>query len=391
MQVVARRVGASDRGVQRDIARFAGAPHVIDPGAEPLEHALEEVPDSPAVFLIHPRAGDPYLGRTALLRRRLKRLFLAGKRPSRLLNLRDVGVRIEYWLAGSRLELALVSYELARAHFPASYREYLKLRLPTYVRLILTNRFPRTQVTNRLAGTSPSYGPFRTRSDAEEFEHALLDLFQLRRCQEDLQPHPGHPGCLYGEMNMCLRPCQEVVTPDEYASEAARVAEFLSTSGKQLIESAAAARNRLSEEMNFEAAARQHKRVERIEQVLQLRGELARDIDRLHGIAVTPSAVSCAVNLWVLHRGAWHAAVPFATGTTADKSVSIDQRLREIFTGFTPLPVRPAERQDHLALLVRWYHSSWRDGEWVGIEDCGRIPFRRIVGAISRVAAGKSG
>ena len=46
-----------------------------------------------------------------------------------------------------------------------------------------------------------------------------LDLFQLRRCQEDLAPSPGHPGCIYGEMGKCLRPCQEAVSREEYAGE----------------------------------------------------------------------------------------------------------------------------------------------------------------------------
>ncbi len=71
------------------------------------------------------------------------------------------------------------------------------------------------------------YGPFQSRAAAELFENQFLDLFQMRRCQENLEPSPQHPGCIYGEMNRCLRPCQEVVTRDEYLSETKRVEEFL--------------------------------------------------------------------------------------------------------------------------------------------------------------------
>ena len=75
------------------------------------------------------------------------------------------------------------------------YERLVKLRMPAYVKLILSNEFPRTQVTTRLAaGPALYYGPFRTRAAAELFENQFLDLFQIRRCQENLEPSPQHRG-----------------------------------------------------------------------------------------------------------------------------------------------------------------------------------------------------
>ena len=45
-----------------------------------------------------------------------------------------------------------------------------------------------------------------------------------------------------------------------------------------------------------------------------------------------------------------------------------------------------AERQEHLALLARWGYSSWRDGEWLPLESWSRIPYRRLVNMVHRVA-----
>jgi excinuclease ABC subunit C len=352
-----------------------------------FDRDIAAAPDCPAVFLIWPREGSPYLAKTALLRRRLLRLLKEREKPSRTLNLRQSVTRVECWITGSPLESALCMYELARRHFPKTYLDLLRLRFPPYLKIILDNPFPRSQVTTHL-GRAPAfyYGPFRSRATAEEFEARCCDLFQMRRCSEELAPSPQHPGCIYGEMGMCLRPCQQVVGVEEYRHEVERVMQFLSTGGRSLAGTVASARDRLSQEMNFEEAARQHKRLEKIEGVLRLKDELVADIDRLHGVAVTASVDAGAVELWFVHRGCWQRPLRFPV---AAPSVSLDQRLRESLAGIEWKTPGVRERQEHLALLARWYYSSWREGEWLGFESMDAVPFRKLVRVISRIAQAK--
>jgi excinuclease UvrABC nuclease subunit len=299
-----------------------------------------------------------------------------------------VAERVEYWLTGSALEELLLHFELARRHSPEHYRALVKLRPPAFLKVIRSNAFPRTQITRRLSGgRSLYYGPFRTRTAAEQFQSQFLDLFQVRRCEEDLVPNPHHPGCIYGEMGMCLRPCQQVVGVDEYRSEVGRLVEFLHTDGRSLLGTMTAARDRLSQELNFEDAARQHKRLEKVQQVLKLRDELVRETGRVNGVAVTASVASGAVNLWFFLAGAWQDARNFVVEAVDGASVSLDQRLREIVASLSPAPLTTVEREDHMALLARWYYSSWRQGEWLPFDTLEAVPYRRLVRAISRVAA----
>lgn len=352
-----------------------------------LDTVLETAPNAPAVFILWPKEGAPYLGRTALLRRRLVRLLKAREKPSRILNLRHTVARIEYQVTASGLESNIVHYEAAKQHFPQTYLDEIRLRMPPYVKLLLNNEFPRSHITMHLARSGGLYfGPFRTRVSAERFEAQFLDLFQMRRCQEDLQPSPGHPGCIYGEMSMCLRPCQQVVGPAEYAHEAERVAEFLRTSGHSLINSIVHSRDRLSEEMNFEEAARLHKRLEKVQEVVKLCDELARDVDQLHGVAITRSVSTGAVELWFVREGNWQAPRRFSFEVREGKPLPMDQQLRQTCAGIEPRKLTPRERQEYLALLARWYYSSWRDGEWLSFETYDDIPYRKLVNAVSRVA-----
>jgi excinuclease ABC subunit C len=343
------------------------------------DELLESAPNRPAVFMLWPREGEPYLARTNVLNRRLKRL-------SRMGNLRENIVRVEFWLTGSTLEAHAKMYELAREYFPRHYAELLHLRMPVYVKLLLANAFPRTQVTSQLsASSSLLVGPFRSRSAAERFEAGFLELFQLRRCQEDLEPSPSHPGCMYGEMSMCLRPCQQVVGADEYRHEAERVAQFLESEGKSLLDPAAASRDRFSGEMDFEQAARQHRRIGRIEEIMKLREGLARPLDRVNGIAVTGSVEPNAIELSFVRSGHWQGTFRVSFKLVEGKPVSLDQKLRELISGIGPVTRPPRERQEYLAILSRWYYSSWRDGEYLPIDSFEQVPYRKLVHAISRV------
>ena len=140
--------------------------------------------------------------------------------------------------------------------------------------------------------------------------------------------------------------------------------------------------------MDFEAAARQHKRLERIQEVLALRDDLVCGIDHLYGVAVAPSTAPGSVLLWFLCQGSWQAPHVFAL----DSQVSLDARLREMVASIQPEAPPLAEKQEHLALLARWHYSTWSDGEWIGFRGLDEVPYRKLVRAISRArqAAGES-
>jgi excinuclease UvrABC nuclease subunit len=353
-----------------------------------LDAAVDALPNQPAVFVLWPKEGQPYVGKTGLLRRRLLRLLKDREKPSRLLNLRHTVGRIAFQLTGSALESSVVLYRETRRYFPETYPDLIKLRLPPYVKVVLNNAFPRTHITAHLTRAAGLYfGPFRSRTSAERFESQFLDLFQMRRCQEDLAPSPQHPGCIYGEMGMCLRPCQQVVGPAEYGQEVVRVVEFLRTGGRSLLQAIGHSRDRLSQEMMFEEAARQHKRFEKVQDVLKLRDDLAHDVDGLNGVAITRSPVPDAVELWFVREGHWQEPQRFSFEKDG-RTMSLDHKLREAFAGVTPRKLAVRERQEYLALLARWYYSSWRDGEWLAFDSYDEIPYRKLVNAVSRVAHG---
>jgi excinuclease UvrABC nuclease subunit len=165
-----------------------------------------------------------------------------------------------------------------------------------------------------------------------------------------------------------------------------RVLEFLRSGGNSLLESVGHSRDRLSAEMLFEEAARQHKRYEKVQEVLKLRDELARDLDQFNGVALARSREPAAVELWFVREGHLQPRCRFSFEVQEGRTVSLDRRLREAIAGFDPQKRTVRERQEYLALLARWYYSSWCDGEWLAFESFDDVPYRKLVNAVSRVA-----
>ncbi len=196
---------------------------------------INDLPPRQGVFLIE-TGGEPYINKSADLRKRVGRLLEIPAESTKRLSLHDTARAVWYQETGSTFESSLLLWQLNRRHFPGNYRRRLRLRPPMHVKLHWDNEYPRCYLTRRLArGTGVYVGPFPSRAAADRFLQVFLDLFLIRRCVETIQPDPAHPGCIYGEMKMCLRPCQAATTHDAYMAEAGRVREFLETPGASML------------------------------------------------------------------------------------------------------------------------------------------------------------
>jgi excinuclease UvrABC nuclease subunit len=373
--------------------------------AERLEFAPERdvevfasVPACPAVFLLRgPEAGaEPYVSKTANLKRRLVRLLGRPKERTRRLSLRERVSSIEYTLTGSDFESGFLLYKVLRATFPKTYAARLRLRPAPVVKLHLENEYPRASVTTRLGrlgGRSLYYGPFASRAAAEKFANDALDFFKMRRCVDDLHPDPAFPGCIYSEMKMCLAPCFKGCTDEEYAAEVSRVQDFFDSRGQSLARQLAAEREQASAGLEFENAAAAHTRLEKLTPVLSQLPEIVRRLDRLSGLMVQRAAEENAVMLFRVQGGAISGALPFTVQPAAEhaaKSQSMESRVEAALAGFAEdTQLSALERMEHLAILKRWYYRSSRAGEIFFADDKGVLPMRRVVRGIGRVFHGE--
>jgi len=353
------------------------------------------LPQRPAVFRIEPRAelvgAQPYLLRTANLRRRLERLLGPPDPSTKRLNLRDYAGRVFYRVAGSQFELRYLHWLHVRALWPAAYRERMHMRTPAMLKLNLANAYPRCTITRRIGSSGLYHGPFASRRAAEAFSAHFLDLFKIRRCHIKILRDPDFPGCIYSEMKMCLAPCFAGCTKPEYDVEVARVVAYLSTGGQSLAQELETARDSASEQQDFERARTVHRHIEKAEDVLRGLPELARRVEDLNAVVLQAAAEPQTVAVFALREG--RIAEPFLLrfSELATQPRSAEEILREALEsqGAEPPRDNPRELEDHLALLSRWYYSKPRTGEIffrTGPSADG-WPYRRILRACSRLLA----
>ncbi len=390
----------------------------IDFEAEQDEAFFAALPATCAVFVLRAKSigAEPYVSKTANLRRRLQRLL--GAAEGRRLSLRDRVGAVEFREVGGDFEAGFALYRLLRREFPEQYTKRVHLRPAPLIHLLSENPYPRVTVTSRirsLRGAGAYFGPFATRAEAEQYANDSLDFFQLRRCTEELAPDPKFPGCVYSEMKMCLAPCFKGCTDERYAEEASRVERYLETGGHSLVVEIGRARDEASERLEFEAAAQAHARLEKLKAVQSRIAEIVHRIDRLNGLLLQPSHLPGHIALFRIAGGMLHGPIAFdvsarglkpearpAEGEAASGAKqqgaqvqgaqvqSMEARIKELLrTAEVAAPHNAQEWMEHLALIKRWYYRTSKVGEIFFEDEHGTLPMRRVVRAVGRVFKGE--
>jgi excinuclease UvrABC nuclease subunit len=341
--------------------------------------------------------------------------------------------RIEYRLTGSDFESLLLQFELLQQVYGPKANDRMHLRAPAFIRYLGSNAYPRITVTNRPSQREAdwAYGPFQSRAAAERFADEALKLFLLRRCTDDLDPNPSHPGCVYSEMKMCLAPCYQGCTGERYQEESTAVESFLATRGENRLVILRTQRDQASANLEFETAATLHAQVQRVESVRALAPELVRPLSDLRAVILQPSASLDEVSIFLYEDGTLRGPQTFSTlgmriqneqagstslfaqpmslepvpeaptteaapETSSPTAAKIPRSLLEsrleaalaTLAGDSQTP-SPTLRQGHLALLKRWYYRPEvrRTGEIFFPDADAHWPIKSILRGIGRVAA----
>jgi excinuclease ABC subunit C len=242
-----------------------------------LLQKIRTIPTEPGVYLYKNAEGEViYVGKAKNLRSRVASYFHEGRwEDSKTGTLVREAVDVDYIVVRNNKEALALENNLIKQRKPRFNILLRDDKTYPYVKLTLSERWPRVYVTRRLRKDgSAYYGPYFPANLAYRIVDLIHRNFLIPSCTVDLTRFHPRP-CLQYYIKRCLGPCvQDLTTPETYQEAVRDVKLFLegrptdlSKSLQQRMEQAAAAEE-------YERAARYRDLISTVEQ-LQERQRIA--------------------------------------------------------------------------------------------------------------------
>ncbi|HKF49159.1 MAG TPA: excinuclease ABC subunit UvrC [Terracidiphilus sp.] len=272
-----------------------------------LYEKIRTLPTQPGVYLYKNAEGEViYVGKAKSLRSRVRSYLLeASQANAKTGSLMREAVDIDYILVANEHEALALENNLIKQKKPRFNILLRDDKTYPYVKLTLTDRFPKVFVTRRLRKDgSAYYGPYFPGNLAYRVVELIHRSFLLPSCKVDLSRY--HPrACLQYYIHRCLGPCVEGLTSPEAYRQAVRDAQlFLEGKQAELERTLTQRMMAAAEAEQFEAAARLRDQITTVHQLQEKqRIATAEQDDDADVFGYHFEAGSLAVNLFHMRNG----------------------------------------------------------------------------------------
>ncbi|MGD0831711.1 MAG: excinuclease ABC subunit UvrC [Terracidiphilus sp.] len=272
-----------------------------------LYEKIRTLPTQPGVYLYKNAEGKViYVGKANNLRARVRSYLLESSQANaKTGSLMREAVDLEYILVANEYEALALENNLIKQRQPRFNILLRDDKTYPYIKLTLTDRFPKVFVTRRLSKDgSAYYGPYFSGSLAYRIVELIHRSFQLPSCKVDLSRY--HPrACLQYYMHRCLGPCVEALTTPEIYAAAVRDAQLLLQGRSAELERELTARmTAAAGDEHFEAAAFLRDQISTIHDLhVKQRADSAEQSNEADVFGYHFEAGSLAVNLFHVRAG----------------------------------------------------------------------------------------
>ncbi|WP_058185564.1 excinuclease ABC subunit UvrC [Terracidiphilus gabretensis] len=272
-----------------------------------LHEKIRTLPTQPGVYM-YKNARDEviYVGKAKNLRSRVRSYFLdAAQANAKTGSLMREAVDISYILVGNEGEALALENNLIKQRKPRFNILLRDDKTYPYVKLTLTDRFPKVFVTRRLRKDGAAYyGPYFPGNLAYRVVELIHRSFLIPSCKVDLSRY--HPrACLQYFIHRCLGPCVEgLTTPEAYKQAVHDTQMLLEGKAAELEKTLTGRMMEAAEKEQFEAAARLRDQLSTVQQLQEKqRMATAEQNDDADVFGYHFEAGALAVNLFHMRRG----------------------------------------------------------------------------------------
>jgi len=221
---------------------------------------FKEIPENPGIYLYIGKNGEIlYVGKAKNLRNRVSSYFsdqenLAVKTRKMLQQVRD----LRFVVTSSEAEALLLENNVIKTEKPR-YNVRLKDSKSYPFILITDEDFPKIKVTRESGVRGEYFGPFVDVGNLRSILDEILRVFPLRSCTDT--KFRERKLCLKYQIKKCMGPCENMISKNRYANLVDQVRSFFNGDVEKVKDHMHKEMMRLSDDMNFEEAARMRDRL----------------------------------------------------------------------------------------------------------------------------------
>ncbi len=330
----------------------------VDLAAVPSTEALRSVPAQRGVLALLGEGDQPLLLLTAanMRQRLLSRLAKPlEEQPRKRIDLRAITQRVLWKRTFSHFQTDLEYLETARWIWPKRYPELLAWKLAWLVHVDPAEAYPHFLCTRRWSGSGRTFGPFDRARSAERFIEALQDAFDLCRDIRCLRLAPNAPRCAYAQMGRCLSPCDGSLSMADYRQRVAQAADFAAGKRGDFIHQLTEKMQDAAGQLQFEKAAAQKKRLDRLKEFDRACYQYVRPIEEFCYLLFQRGPTAGTIQPFLACRGQIVAAAPM---DTPPKPSLLNKLLKRMACLAAGSPATGQRETFRLGLVVHYLFSS---------------------------------
>lgn len=207
-----------------------------------------------------------YIGKAKKLKNRVSSYFGSHSNHSlKVVRMVENVDDFDYILVDTEFEALVLECSLIKQHMP-KYNILLKDDKGYNYIKISKGEFPKISECKRIDDDHAEYiGPYISGFSVKQAVEETLKIFKLPRCNKQFPRDYGKSRqCLNGFMGLCSAPCAARITQEEYVNNVKDAVSFLKGGSQAAVREMTAQMNELSENLQFEEAAKLRDRIRAI-------------------------------------------------------------------------------------------------------------------------------
>jgi excinuclease ABC subunit C len=187
---------------------------------ETLDRKLKHLPTRPGVYMFKDAAGEIlYIGKAKSLRARVRGPLLTTTPATRIKQEEMVrrAADVDTMVVGSEAEALLLENNLIKTHQPRFNIRLKDDKRYPYIKVTVTEPFPRVFVTRRVENDGAKYfGPYTEVAAMRQALEVVKRAYTVRSCRYDLPTEAPSRPCLDYHIGRCRAPCVGLQSRAEY-------------------------------------------------------------------------------------------------------------------------------------------------------------------------------